>query len=48
MSGYVQIPDVEAGYDGTERALQGLTSVVKAGEKIVICGRTGRFATPFH
>ena len=43
MRGQVQMQDLEASYDGTDRVLKGLTLVIKAGEKVAICGRTGRY-----
>ncbi|KAK5996708.1 ABC transporter FGM5 [Cladobotryum mycophilum] len=41
MSGRVQLQDMEASYDGTDKVLKGLTLTVEAGQKVSICGRTG-------
>ena len=48
MGGRVQMQDVEVSYDGTDRVLKGLTLVVEAGEKIAICGRTGRCVALYY
>lgn len=41
-AGRVEIKGVAASYGGTETVLKGLNLVVEAGEKVAICGRTGR------
>ncbi|KAK3368578.1 ABC transporter [Podospora didyma] len=41
VSGRIQMQDVEASYDGTEKALKGVSLTINAGEKVAICGRTG-------
>lgn len=45
-TGNVQMRNVEASYDGTGIVLKGLTLSVEAGQKLAICGRTGRCVTP--
>ena len=43
MSGAVQIRGVEASYgDETDKVLKGLNLTIEGGEKVAICGRTGR------
>lgn len=46
MGGRVDMQRVEASYDvdGTDRVLKGLTLVIPSGQKVAICGRTGRYA----
>lgn len=46
MHGRVQLQSVEASYDGTNKVLKGLNLLVEAGEKIALCGRTGRYDIP--
>lgn len=43
MTGRVEMQNVEASYDADkeERVLKGITLVVKSGEKLAVCGRTG-------
>ncbi|KAJ9150371.1 ABC multidrug transporter [Pleurostoma richardsiae] len=40
-AGCVQIEKLEASYNGTNRVLEHLSLVIKAREKVAICGRTG-------
>lgn len=42
MEGRVQMHRVEASYDDVGKVLKGLSLVIEAGEKVAICGRTGR------
>lgn len=44
--GRVDIIGVNASYNGTDRVLKGLSLVIEAGEKVAICGRTGRCVCP--
>lgn len=45
VTGNVHMQGVDASYTGTDRVLKGLTLSFEAGEKIAICGRTGRYVT---
>jgi ATP-binding cassette subfamily C (CFTR/MRP) protein 1 len=47
MNGSIRMNNVDASYDGTHKVLQGLHLMVGAGEKIAICGRTGRYFYPY-
>lgn len=46
--GHVSISGLSASYDasGDTKALDGIDLDIKPGEKIAICGRTGRYVTP--
>jgi ATP-binding cassette subfamily C (CFTR/MRP) protein 1 len=48
VAGQVHMQGVDASYTGTDRVLKGLTLLFEAGEKIAICGRTGRCVTPYR
>ncbi|PYI35212.1 P-loop containing nucleoside triphosphate hydrolase protein [Aspergillus indologenus CBS 114.80] len=39
--GRIEINSLSASYDGTTRALDGVSLSIEAGEKVMICGRTG-------
>lgn len=41
--GRLQFRGVNASYDGANQVLRGLDFVIQPGEKIGLCGRTGRF-----
>jgi ABC-type multidrug transport system fused ATPase/permease subunit len=41
--GRLEFRGVKASYDGTNQILKGLNLAIEAGEKIALCGRTGRY-----
>ena len=41
--GRVEMKAVDASYNGTDKALKDINLVIEAGEKVAVCGRTGRF-----
>lgn len=45
VTGRIDMQRVEASYDidGADRVLKGLTLVIPPGQKVAICGRTGRY-----
>lgn len=49
-TGCVEMKAVNASYNGTHNVLRDINLVIEAGEKVAICGRTGRLvrSTPSH
>jgi ABC-type multidrug transport system fused ATPase/permease subunit len=43
VRGHLQMNGVEASYDEPSRVLKGLSLTIAAGQKVAICGRTGRY-----
>ena len=47
MAGETKIQGVDASYTGTDLVLKDLSLLIKGGEKVALCGRTGRYVILF-
>ncbi len=47
MRGKVELKGVSASYDGDSLVVAGVDITMEAGEKIALCGRTGRYVRDY-